>query len=195
MSPTDLFNDHIHLPHICAKTMFRTTPPQVSYDELHAAALEGLWKASETWNHERGAKFTTYAQTCMARCAIDWLRKAHRKKASKVPLPVSLHNIVNGHCKGLGRYYKPLEGCEVLPDTRRRYQGLIDDIDQIDCKLQRLKQPLASVIRGYFVDGYTVKELAKQHCKSISWIAIHLKPYCDRAGLKRNREIKARIVV
>jgi len=175
--------------------MFKTTPPQVSYDELHAAALEGLWKASETWTLEKGAKFATHAHTCMMRCVIDWLRKAHRKKASKVPIPLSLQNLLRPKHSAVYKGCRPIEFGSMLADRKNRHQRVVDDRDQISNNLERLRPPLPQVIQGYFIDGYTVKELAQQYQKSVSWVSLRLSPYCKRAGLKRNRNIKSKVAI
>lgn len=49
-------------------------------DEARSAALEGLWKAAQTYDASKGASFGTYASVCIYNSIGMYLRKLKRKR-------------------------------------------------------------------------------------------------------------------
>ena len=185
MSPDELFERYQQFAKTFAATLFRTMPPEVLFDELHAAALEGVWRAAQTFK-DKGVRFVTHARLCARRCMIDWLRKAHRKRGRRnwraVPLSLSVWvqeqrdkrldtDAANWHTWG-----------SIIPDYRRTGQQEIDDKDEMTVLLKRYKEPLRSLLQGYFVDGLNVNELAKKHHTWPSEISRRLSTFIQRAG-------------
>ncbi len=169
----DLFSKHQLLSLQLAKKMFRTTPPQITLDELHAAALEGLWKAVKSWDSKRGASFKSHAYTVITRTMINWLRHAHWRKDSQQS---ALHL----------NYYEDESNENYLTDKKNFLDALCTK-DILAWELAKLSSSLRRLLVGYFIDGYSVREMASLYKMSPANIYALLQPYRQRAGVSRNQ--------
>lgn len=65
---------HTPLVHKIIGRLIKRLPRSVSYDDLFAAGLVGLWRATQRFDPGNGAAFSTYATYCIESQAQDWLR-------------------------------------------------------------------------------------------------------------------------
>lgn len=156
MTSAELFEHYQYLARACAAAYKRRTPPQIAYDELHAAALEGIWKASLSWQPGR-VPFPNYARVVARRCMIDHLRFLH------------LH---------LYTY----DDMYTLSD-RRRGASEIDDREEAEALLAKHSEPLRSLLRDYFLDGINTTEIVRRRGMSKATVSRWLSPFITRAGL------------
>jgi len=74
---------------------FRNT--KLSYDDLYGAALLGFTKALNSYDSDRGAKFSTYAVNCMKNEIRFFLRKERRQSDHTVSYNIILSVDKNGN--------------------------------------------------------------------------------------------------
>lgn len=171
----DMIHQHMQLAHSCVRRFYLTMPPDVSYDDLFAAALEGLWRAAKTWNPDR-AKFSTYATACMRRAMIDWLRLTRRKR---------------GHRELREQQYTK-DDLDWL-DPRRSTLDEIDDRDEVEGGLGMFKPPLQDLLRDHFLHGYTLKEIAEKYNMLYMTVVKKLLPFRDRAEVAYRRPQRTKL--
>ena len=69
-----LFVENTHLAGILASRYSQRLPSNIEWDDLHNAALLGLWQASESFDCDRGIPFTSYAKRRMTGAMLDEVR-------------------------------------------------------------------------------------------------------------------------
>lgn len=55
-------------------------------EEARSVAFEALWRAIKTYDSSKGAKFGTYAFTCIRNAIYDFFREVHEIQSMEVPL-------------------------------------------------------------------------------------------------------------
>lgn len=55
-------------------------------EEAKSIAFEALWRAIKTYDHSKGAKFSTYAFTCIRNAIYDFFRELKEIQSMEVPL-------------------------------------------------------------------------------------------------------------
>ena len=73
-TPEGLLERHRALATKGAWFFRRRLPRSITFDELHGAALCGLWEAAKGYRAEMGVRFTTYAAGRIRGAILDWLR-------------------------------------------------------------------------------------------------------------------------
>ena len=58
----------------------------INSDEAKSVAYEALWRALKTYDASAGAKFSTYAVTCIKNAVYDLFRKIEGVRKNEVPL-------------------------------------------------------------------------------------------------------------
>lgn len=86
--------ENMSLVHYVANK-FRNT--KLNYDDLYGAALLGFTKALNSYDTERGAKFSTYAVNCMKNEIRFFLRKERRQSEHTVSYNLVLSTDKNGN--------------------------------------------------------------------------------------------------
>lgn len=86
--------ENMQLIHYVAN-MFRNT--RIDYDELYGAAMFGFTKALNSFDTEKGAKFSTYAVNCMKNEIRFFLRKERRQSENSVSYNLVLSTDKNGN--------------------------------------------------------------------------------------------------
>lgn len=86
--------ENMSLVHYVANK-FRNT--KLAYDDLYGAALLGFTKALNSYDSERGAKFSTYAVNCMKNEIRFFLRKERRQSDHTVSYNMVLSTDKNGN--------------------------------------------------------------------------------------------------
>lgn len=86
--------ENLTLVHFVANK-FRNT--KLPYDELYSAALLGFSKALNSYDTERGAKFSTYAVNCMKNEVRFFLRKERKQSEHTVSYNFVLSTDKNGN--------------------------------------------------------------------------------------------------
>lgn len=171
MTTTEMIDSYKGMARGFASKMHRRMPPDVSFDDIYSPALEGLWRAAATWQPAK-ARFTTYAYMCMRRCVIDWLRTARLRRGQTYLRERTLASTAN-------------EDDPVLWAVAKDELEKVDQRDTIDHELAQLEPTQAALVRGHFLYGYTIYELAALLGKSPTHILHRLDVYRCRAGLKK----------
>jgi RNA polymerase sigma factor for flagellar operon FliA len=70
-----LVEGHVRLVHHIVRRMARGVPPCVDIDDLIAAGFEGLLRAAERFDEERGVAFSTFAGCSIRGAVLDALRE------------------------------------------------------------------------------------------------------------------------
>lgn len=86
--------ENMSLVHYVANK-FRNT--KLAYDDLYGAALLGFTKALNSFDTDRGAKFSTYAVNCMKNEIRFFLRKERRQSEHTVSYNLVLSTDKNGN--------------------------------------------------------------------------------------------------
>lgn len=89
-----LAEENMSLVHYVANK-FRNT--RLPYDDLYGAALLGFTKALNSFDSERGAKFSTYAVNCMKNEIRFFLRKERKQSEHTVSYNLVLSTDKNGN--------------------------------------------------------------------------------------------------
>lgn len=77
MSPDDEISRHLGLVDAQARALVRRLPPSVTFDELRAAGLVGLWQAIERFDAGRGVPFPAYARRRIKGAMLDDTRSLY----------------------------------------------------------------------------------------------------------------------
>lgn len=136
----------------------------VRYDDLLSLALEGLWRASQSWKPERGASFGTYAGRKITWSMQQLLRTRSRERKERARCSASLHpGIADNRCDD------PVERLATVDLAARA--------------LRVLPPMLREPVRLYFLDGYTMPQIARMSGFTKSNCSVLIKQ-----GLKEMRE-------
>jgi len=134
-----LVENHMGLANKLASSKNKATPSYVSFDELQSAAYLGLVEAANRFDPTRGFCFTTYAYPRINGAMNDYLRELGEKAVS----------IDSSDEEGLG-----------LKDSISSKEKCRDDI--FDTVEDQLGNQAASMLRSYFVDNFSMKEIGTQ---------------------------------
>ena len=86
--------ENLQLVHFVANK-FRNT--RIDYDDLYGAAMFGFTKALNSFDKDRGAKFSTYAVNCMKNEVRFFLRKERRQSDHNISYNLVLSTDKNGN--------------------------------------------------------------------------------------------------
>ena len=144
MTSDILFTDYLYIAKQVTRRFHRVLPKQITYDELYAAALVGLWKATTNWDSSK-AGFPSHATMCAKNAMVDWLRRAHRS------------------CQKYNERVLSFTDQDQLPCRRSLvpFQE-IDNKDELDVVLQSMDKRDAAFLRSYVLEGKTIRQAARQ---------------------------------
>ncbi len=81
-----LLEENLGLAYSAALEFVQPRKVAVEDTEEYADALEGLWKACETWDESLGNRFSTYAHHCMRNAILDGRRNRGRRSVETITL-------------------------------------------------------------------------------------------------------------
>lgn len=131
-----LILDYMPLAEKMAWEKCRSTPSNISIDDLKSAAYFGLVDAANKYDYS--INFCTYARFRIMGEILDFIRSISWGTRKNPFIPVSLESE-NFDCEA------PESRCEFLDDLA-----------------QNMKSNLYFVLKKYYIDGYSLKEIGKQ---------------------------------
>lgn len=149
MEPSTLFEEHRRLAAAIALEAYRRQNRKRSgctFDDLHGAALVGLWKATERFDPERGVQFSTYAGRIMRGTVVDWIRSTAvggpgMARKGRTPGVISL----DAEAAGL---------------TARQCPCQVEQREIVEEAMSRLKPQTRQSLRLCFLEGLLQREAA-----------------------------------
>jgi RNA polymerase sigma factor for flagellar operon FliA len=131
-------------------------PPQVSFEELHNAALIGLWDASKTFDESRGYQFSTFAAFRVRGEMKDHLRSLSRgPRTSEQPVVFSLDPTDDDN-----RNFRQLIPSEA-PSPVEQFI-LSESIELMLVALKEIPDQYAFVLRRYYLESALMREIAEE---------------------------------
>lgn len=123
-----------------------TTSP-LEKDDLIQEGMIGLYKAIESYEHEKGASFKTYAQRCIDNAIKDAIKKTTRQK------DVPLHNVVE-YQEDESSILNSEESAEEIYLKKERVERLFS---AMETKLSQLEKQVLSL----YILGFSYAEISK----------------------------------
>jgi len=159
-----LVEQYVPLANKLAYKKKRVLPKFVDIEDLKSAAYLGLVEAASRYNSEYGVAFSTYAYPRIFGAIHDWLRKEGWGKRGEFSKLLSL-DVENEECS--------LKESVAAKDDRNDDEFL--EVVSID-----LDQQAKDILRQYFVDSYSMKEVGKRFGVSESRISQLITQYKTR---------------
>lgn len=146
----------------------------VPFDDLKQIALLGLWKASLTYDEDRGSKFSTYAGRCIQN-EINMHLRSHRRQKNEIPSDMLVETVVFS--------YEP----ELLENM------FVDDlIERINLWLRSIPNNTRGRITKKFIKFCIEGRPATQH--EIAQETKASQSYVSRVIRRAQRELKVMVV-
>ena len=149
----ELFEAHKHNALIAARKLARMGQQyQRIFDELHSAALAGLWLATETWDPARGV-FITHAAFRIRGEMLDWMREAN---------PLTRGQIRAGKIRYASLDGTDEDGCPLrtlIPGTE---DPLPRDPDAFKLLTRGVTTQQLKVLRLYYLDGLNNRQIGER---------------------------------
>jgi len=161
-----LVERYIPLANKLAYQKKKTLPAFVDVEELKSAAYMGLVEAASRFNPELGVEFSTFAYPRVFGAIHDYLREMGWGKRDEHVRAFSLNVTDEGSdcCRGDLIEAKPDNNCDELMEV------ITLDLDE----------QAEQVLRFYFIDEYSMKEVGAKFGVSESRISQLIKQYKDR---------------
>ena len=163
----ELVERYIPLANKLAYKKKRSLPNFVDVEELKSAAYLGLVEAASRFDPERGVAFSTFDYPRVFGAIQDYLREQGWGKKTEPKSAVSLDSEMDAG-----------EGC-ALKDLIEAKPERNDD-EFIEVVTQNLDKQAKAVLRHYFVDAYSMKEVGEKFGVSESRISQLIKRYKDQ---------------
>lgn len=167
MSPADLFATYQGWAATFAKAYADNLPAWVTQDELQAAALVGIWRASLSWSPAKPAAFLTHARLCVKREIIDYLRTNYRKRRQRLRFM---------------QLDKPAWR-RISSDPSKNISGLeeVENREQVEVLLQKLPLPAQELLSLRYLQGQTTYQIAIALGKCQSEVVRKIERYRNMA--------------
>ena len=163
----ELVERYIPLANKLAYQKKKSLPRFVDVEELKSAAYLGLVEAASRFDPERGVAFSTFAYPRVFGAIHDHLRAQGWGKKTEPRSAVSLDSEMSDS-----------EGC-VLKDTLEAKVERSDN-EFLEVVSQNLDKQAKAVLRYYFIDAYSMKEVGEKFGVSESRISQLIKRYKDQ---------------
>ena len=163
----ELVERYIPLANKLAYQKKKSLPRFIDVEELKSAAYLGLVEAASRFDPERGVAFSTFAYPRVFGAIHDHLRAQGWGKKTEPRSAVSLDSEMSDS-----------EGC-VLKDTLEAKVERNDN-EFLEVVSQNLDKQATAVLRYYFIDAYSMKEVGKKFGVSESRISQLIKRYRDQ---------------
>jgi RNA polymerase sigma factor (sigma-70 family) len=163
----ELVERYIPLANKLAYQKKKSLPRFVDVEELKSAAYLGLVEAASRFDPERGVAFSTFAYPRVFGAIHDYLREQGWGKRTEPKSAVSLDSETSAG-----------EEC-YLKDTLEAKVESNDD-EFIEVVTQNLDKQAKAVLRYYFIDAYSMKEVGAKFGVSESRISQLIKRYKDQ---------------
>ncbi len=160
-----LVEQYVPLANKLAFQKKRTLPRHVDVEDLRSAAYFGLVEAASRYNPELGVAFTTFAYPRIFGAIHDFLRQEGYGKRGQFSQVISL----NGDTEGEGELQDLLK---VKPER--------NDEEFLEAVSLGLGEQAKEVLRLYFIDDRSMKEVGERFGVSESRISQLIKRYKQR---------------
>jgi|SaaInlV_100m_DNA_2_1039680.scaffolds.fasta_scaffold08098_2 RNA polymerase sigma factor for flagellar operon FliA len=160
-----LILDYMPLAEKMAWEKCRSTPPNISIDDLKSAAYFGLVDAANKYDYS--VNFCTYARIRIMGEIFDFMRGISWGTRKSPFIPLSLDNDCVFDC--------------FVSDCK------CDFLEEISHKI---KSSLYLVLRKYYIDGYSLKDIGNQLGVSESRISQMLSQAKKSAKIELSRDAK-----
>jgi RNA polymerase sigma factor (sigma-70 family) len=163
---TKLVEQYIPLANKLAFQRKKSLPKCIDIEELKSAAYLGLTEAANRFKPELGLSFTTFAYPRIRGAIIDYLRELGWDKRSNSIQVVSLDAPDDeGHSLA-----------DAVPAKAKKDEGK----DVLDFISVRFGKQVETVLRNYFIDEMSMKEVGQKFGVSEGRISQLIKQYKDR---------------
>ena len=157
----------VYLPLILkvVSTLATRLPAHVDREELEAAALVGLWQATQHYDPAKG-RFAAYARCCMNGAMLDWLRRTSRltrtERAAGVPEPLSLTVVRERGKSASGGFLIGNDEWHPADPTREPLEVLATGEDAVEYLLRPLSAKRRQAVRLRYLDGLRFHEVGRR---------------------------------
>lgn len=163
-----LVEQYIPLANKLAHKKKRSLPSFVDFEELQSAAYMGLVEAASRYNPDLGVEFSTYAYPRIFGAIQDYLREMGWGKRSEPVRAYSLDATVttcDGECS---------QGDLLEAKEERNSEDFMEVVSL------NLDEQAGQVLRHYFIDEFSMKEVGAKFGVSESRVSQLIKQYKDR---------------
>jgi RNA polymerase sigma factor (sigma-70 family) len=168
MSTTTLVEQYVPLANKLAFQRKRSLPRFIDIEDLRSAAYLGLVEAANRYNPDLGICFSTFAYRRINGSIIDYLRDQGWMKRGATHCIMSLDaNVANN------------EGC-VLGDTIEAKEEKTDQEEVLEVISLKLDNQAKSVLRHYFIDELSMKEVGEKFGVTEGRISQLIKQYKEQ---------------
>lgn len=168
----DLVCDNIRLVYYIFGKLSQTEVSTLHKDDIISSGMLGLVKAANTFDTERGTKFSTYAALCIRNEMLMYMRKARRYFDQEIslesPVTVDESGAILTIADTLEANENPQDECL----ASLIYEEFIKKLTTLD---QR--------VLGLRIEGYTQKEISARLGYSQGYIARRIKGIRAKARL------------
>lgn len=152
-----------------ARRAWRLLPRRIPWDDIEAAAMEGLWRAAVKWEPEKG-RFLTFMPWKVRSAIGDWMRRQDHaprlmRQRGEAPVQQSLDaSLFSGNGRANSRYRNVSRGRavalgETIPDPRPPLVRSLAARDLIRRACEFLSPVERQVLLCYWLDGLTLAEI------------------------------------
>lgn len=142
-------------------------PNFIDVEDLESAAFMGLVEAANRFDESRGVAFSTFAYPRIFGAIHDWLREQGWGKRGEPLKVVSLDSTENP--SGDGQLKDTIEA-----KSEENYEEMLEVVSN------NLDEQAKDVLRYYFVDEFSMKEIGEKFGVSESRISQLIKGYKER---------------
>jgi len=160
-----LVEQYVPLANKLAFQKKRTLPRHIDVEDLRSAAYFGLVEAASRYNPERGVAFSTFAYPRISGAIHDFLRQEGYGKRGEISHVISL----NGEADGEGELQ------DLLRAKPERNDEEFLEVVSFDLGAQAKE-----VLRLYFIDEHSMKEVGERFGVSESRVSQLIKRYKKR---------------
>jgi RNA polymerase sigma factor (sigma-70 family) len=159
-----LVEQYIPLANKLANQAKRTLPRFIDIEDLKSAAYLGLVEAGSRFNAELGIKFSTFAYPRVFGSIYDYLREQGWVKKGDLSRMFSLDSVRSDD-----------KECSLLNTLEAKSEG--DTEECFEAITIKLDDHAKKVLRCYFIDDFSMKEVGEKFGVSESRISQLIKEY------------------
>lgn len=168
----DLVCDNIRLVYYIFGKLSQTEVSTLHKDDIISSGMLGLVKAANTFDTERGTKFSTYAALCIRNEMLMYMRKARRYFDQEISLESPVTVDESGAILTIADMLEANENPQDECLAGLMYEEFIKKLTTLD---QR--------VLGLRIEGYTQKEISARLGYSQGYIARRIKGIRAKARL------------
>lgn len=168
----DLVCDNIRLVYYIFGKLSQTEVSTLHKDDIISSGMLGLVKAANTFDTERGTKFSTYAALCIRNEMLMYMRKARRYFDQEISLESPVTVDESGAILTIADMLEANENPQDECLAGLMYEEFIKKLTTLD---QR--------VLGLRIEGYTQKEISARLGYSQCYIARRIKGIRAKARL------------